>query len=310
MPQAAPVTFAWDLDPTHDGATWDVEIDGQAHGWARCAVTVTPTERRCTASVPASAQRFRLFTYAAQGALFSVVITRDGPLPGSRPGAFALRWHRFTESGPEPNPVAWSLLFHDGFSGSEYTSISGRTPDTLGTSWVQENPTLRLGTGGAALGQVGAGRASISDSIGNDQAVELDILTRSSYTGIMARYQTATDSGDYNFQCYFVTWEASGVTLWKLAGGSNNLLHWTSLGTASPSFSSPDTLRLEAVGNQLTVLVNGSIVIGPVSDSTYASGKVGIFSDTGGDNFADNFKAYQDAGGGSSILRTMMQLHH
>ncbi len=50
----------------------------------------------------------------------------------------------------------------------------------------------------------------------------------------------------------------------------------TSLGTANPAWASTDPLRGECSSDQITLLRNGSAIIGPVTDSTFSSGFVGL----------------------------------
>jgi hypothetical protein len=190
--------------------------------------------------------------------------------------------------------MALTLVAHDGFGGSEFTNLSGRTPDTVsaGGVWVNDAGSHRLGTGGAKVGHVGTARSYISDTLNADHACSMDLFTRASYVGVLARY-TIGSTSDYDFVCYLATWQVSGITLWELAGGSNNIGHWSSLGTASPSFSAGDTLYIEAVGSSLAVKVNGVSVI-TVTDSAHAAGNGAIFTDTAGDNYADNYKTYQE----------------
>jgi hypothetical protein len=48
------------------------------------------------------------------------------------------------------------------------------------------------------------------------------------------------------------------------------------LATAAHTYASGETYRLESVGSTLVGKINGSIVLGPITDSTYLSGKPGL----------------------------------
>ena len=110
-----PVTLHWDLDPTHQNATWEVERNGVVSPCG--SVQVTPTERRCTASMPTGAATLRLR---------GTVLEAGKPLVGtwSAPvtvavgaaGTFTVASHRETKPPPPaaitvtPAAVAWSVL--------------------------------------------------------------------------------------------------------------------------------------------------------------------------------------------------------
>jgi hypothetical protein len=196
--------------------------------------------------------------------------------------------------------MAMTLVSHDGFGGAvSFTSLSGRTPDILsgGGTWVVEFGTLRHGSTAAMLAAVntgGAARGYISDVLADKQAISADFHLRGSYRTLLARFTTGSVLA-YDFSGYMVSWEVGGLTLWELAGGSNNAAHWSSLGTASPSFSAGDVVYLECDGSQITVKVNGVSQISVV-DSGHASGSVGVFSDLSSDDWLDNVKTYQDLG--------------
>lgn len=102
-----PVVAVWDVATSehHESATWELERDGAIYP---CALTsVSETERRCMASVPAGTATFRLrgVTTGAGPWSTAVVATVAPPQPGEPPGAFAIQWHRFT-TAQEPGEMA------------------------------------------------------------------------------------------------------------------------------------------------------------------------------------------------------------
>ena len=96
-----PVTFGWDLHASHDGATFELSIDGGSP--IPCGtLQVLPTERRCTAPVPPGLHSFRLRGLqqpADLGWSLPVVGT-----VGATPGLFTITWHQVTSATP-PHPT-------------------------------------------------------------------------------------------------------------------------------------------------------------------------------------------------------------
>lgn len=116
-----PVTAIWDLDPSHDapGLTWELERDGVIHPCG--SVTVTATERRCSATVPALAGTYRLRGVTASGepGPWSV----EGSGTQTAPGAFVITWHSaITLTEPEPGPTMELSDNFDADSSADWTS--------------------------------------------------------------------------------------------------------------------------------------------------------------------------------------------
>lgn len=85
--QLVPVTFAWDLDAGHAGATWEVESDGATTVIPCGAVMVLATDRRCTADILPGPHTFRLRGRNAGGigdwsSTVSDTVPTDPGLPG------------------------------------------------------------------------------------------------------------------------------------------------------------------------------------------------------------------------------------
>jgi hypothetical protein len=193
--------------------------------------------------------------------------------------------------------MAFVLVAHDGFSGTEFTSLHGRSPDTVdnGGDWVTDVGNNRLATGGTKVGNANVARSYIADTLAADQAVELDIHIRAGQMGVCVRVTTG-HAGNYNFAGYLATWDATSLKLYECAGGgSDNTSGWSELGSATPSFSAGDVLRLQVVGTGFVVSVNGAQQIS-TSDSAHASGQAFLNSGDGGDGYGDNYKTYEDTG--------------
>jgi hypothetical protein len=88
-------------------------------------------------------------------------------------------------------------------------------------------------------------------------------------TGIGPAYRMATAAQTM----YFAQTNTHETRLYKVVGGS-----FTQLGTDAAACSSGQTLRITCNGTAISVSVNGSTVIGPVTDSGIASGRAGIWS--------------------------------
>lgn len=129
-----PVTAIWDLDPSHDapGLTWELERDGVIHPCG--PVTVTATDRRCAATVPALAGTYRLRGVTASGEAGPW----SGPGSGTQtaPGQFVITWHSdITLTPPEPTEMAVA-----------YVSSASQTAD-LTSAGGNVDATLDAGTG-------------------------------------------------------------------------------------------------------------------------------------------------------------------
>lgn len=113
------VTALWDLDSTHSdpAITWELERDGTIHPCG--SVTVTATERRCSATVDAPTGVYRLRGVSPLGA---GPWSAEGTV-GSQtaPGQFTITWHSPITAEPEA-PVA---ALHDGEA-----NLTGRLPSS------------------------------------------------------------------------------------------------------------------------------------------------------------------------------------
>lgn len=93
----------------------------------------------------------------------------------------------------------------------------------------------------------------------------------SSFASALCR---VTNASNYYEARWVVTESGSAVNevrLIRRSGGTN-----TVLATESYSYSVPSTLRIEANGTSIRVLMNGSEIIAPETDSTHDSGGAGL----------------------------------
>lgn len=223
---AIPVTAMWDLDPSHDapGLTWELERDGVIHPCG--SVTVTASDRRCAAMVPALAGIYRLRGVTATGAPGEWSVEGSGTQ--TAPGQFVITWHSpITLTEPEV-PVAAA---HDGeanFSGRHASAgtwtFSGKTTagsDRLGVLRFMVATATAISSvtwNGAAMTQIGTvvrGSSTIY--------VYRILAPPTSASDVVITFSGATPSGPYLVTSYngvdqttpvsgFVTNTGSGTT--------------------------------------------------------------------------------------------------
>lgn len=126
QPPTVPVTFAWDLDPTHADATWEVEANGTIYPCL--SVTVTPQDRRCTATLPRTTTTFRVRGTNATGiGAWSALITDVW----TGPGPFVVRAHFEGSSS-----VAYTFLDSIGKQSTDGANVTTASADTTGANLI------------------------------------------------------------------------------------------------------------------------------------------------------------------------------
>jgi hypothetical protein len=133
--QTRGVTAIWDVEATHDAASgWELEASGQA---VPCTnARIVGTERRCDATVPASASAFRLRMLGAVASFWSDAVTP--------PGGFSITFmgesSGTTPPPPPPPPVTDNLVGYwrlDEGGGTTTLDAAGPHPGTLnGPAWT------------------------------------------------------------------------------------------------------------------------------------------------------------------------------
>lgn len=287
---ARPVTFVWDVDPGDSGVTAEVERNGSAIP-CPAFTAPSPTERRCTATVPTGAGSFRLRMGNIESAWgpWSPVLTATIP-PGVGPGAFTLRFHRFSQA-PAVMPN-----FVDTFNRSDSATL-GSLSGGVG-SWVES-----VGAG-SGLGIV-SNQAGFSSASGESEGI-VAVNTQADSTDHYAEIVIAnvTGGGGANAALrvrgtttalatgYLAFVEAGAVRLWNSATEA-------SLGSYSFTPSFPLTLRLEANGTTIRVLVDGVQRIS-VTNSAHTTGRYvgfGVYGPNASTVLVDSFNGGDPAGG-------------
>ncbi len=124
-----PITFAWDLDPSHEAPTggsikWDIEVDGVIKPCG--SVTVTSTDRRCTASIASGVHTFRLHgvkttdTGAVISGAWSPSLTQT---TGTAPGVYVISSVVESTAPPPTFPVTWKGSAFSYAVGTAFTAV-------------------------------------------------------------------------------------------------------------------------------------------------------------------------------------------
>jgi hypothetical protein len=176
----------------------------------------------------------------------------------------------------------------DTFTGADYTPLH-----TYNAGWVYYRQDAELtiynnalkcnSSNGTEVGWEGDGDFS------NDQYAQIKAvyLVTQGYVGLMVRGSgdgTASGGTSYYAQMssddgFYLYYHIHGVI------GETELAS-----TTATKLAVGDVVRLEAVGNQITLYLNGSVILGPVTDNHIASGHAGVdpWGNTG--TLSDNFE--------------------
>lgn len=183
----------------------------------------------------------------------------------------------------------------DNFDRADSADMGANWSDDVGDSQIISNaagiPTGG-GTGHSSARWIGS---PVPDT--NDYYVEAPINTRAVATtggGVMARKNPATGATNDDGYCGIV-YNSDQFYITRMDNNAE-----TSLGSwaGSPVNNTVYILRLVVQGNQISLYVNSVLRIGPVTDSTYATGGVGLhfFGQDGPRaeswNFSDLFTPY------------------
>jgi RHS repeat-associated protein len=167
----------------------------------------------------------------------------------------------------------------------------------LGANWTERSGDLEINTN--TLRNAGTATDNIATFCGTyaNVLVSAQVQIASSGGTVNVGARLGGYAGGIPAQGYTAEIESNGtVNLWRVD-------NWTRLGTATiPGFSTGTwyTLALRADGSALSVEVNGSPVIGPVTDSAFASGHAGLWSyspNAAGSHRFDNFSVTVLGGG-------------
>ena len=180
-----------------------------------------------------------------------------------------------------------AVVFSDTFTGPNGTTLQAHN-----ATWVKNTADapadLILQSGGIVLSSGTTASAYINTTAGllTDQLVEADIFPASGTGGIhgvVAR--SAPSAREY----YIARWNAGYLQLYRFNAGS--VLQLGGGVTASVTVGQTHRIGLRCVGNQISLEWDGVTKIGPITDSTYASGYPGVrvLTDASRSMSIDNF---------------------
>lgn len=146
-----------------------------------------------------------------------------------------------------------------------WTAFSGRS------SFRVISNQCGMGWGDGACGSYWS-----ADTFGDDTFAEATVKklpSGSTNVGVCVRHTSS--------QAYIARWTTTYLRLVKWTGGVA-----TTLGSDASAPSVNDVIRIEASGSSISVYQNGSLVIGPITDTELTSGPPGVFGTDGGDGAA------------------------
>lgn len=171
--------------------------------------------------------------------------------------------------------------------GALKTDDFNRADGGLGANWsntgfsqmtISSNAVHKVGSGSFAQRYTESG-AFVAPVDQYAKCVISNLPSSDNRPGVICRASGASDF-------YQGTGSALDSKMHKCVGGT-----FTELG-AGPAFSDGDTIELRVIGTSISVLKNGSVVIGPVTDTDIVSGDAGIwmFIDSAADPTIDDFE--------------------
>ncbi len=188
---------------------------------------------------------------------------------------------------------------NDTFTDTSTTALASHTPDSGSSPWVEYSPSTTCAWTVNAFNQIQAAGVSAPclafnpTTLQDVQAAEVNCQRAGAggnYCGLLLR----TTVGSHN--AYEAQWDVNAGDLYIFqytAGVRSNLDGgMCSVTTAGADM---DTLRFEASSTTLRLLVNGVEKLS-CTDSTYATGKSGMYAEAGTAYLMDTFVAYDAAG--------------
>jgi len=194
-----------------------------------------------------------------------------------------------------PGVVALTTLHQDSFNRADTSDIGGSTMSDGVGAWSSALYSGLFKIASNVIQQTGGNGTYCAyyDSAMSDVDVQRASLTISTWTqsGPFVRIKTSDGSG-YTSISFF------DASLYRVDAGTR-----TSLGTGS-SPTGGDIISCDASGSSISHLVNGSTRVGPVTDTTYSTGRCGVFSDgAAGGPTEDDFLA--EVASATSAIKTI-----
>ena len=166
-----------------------------------------------------------------------------------------------------------TLLFQDDFTDTDAVVLSAHVPTIAGVSWTSLENETNATISGNRFDSPGGYATTTYQANGSDTFIEgyaqlemyqADESGGDNYVRLQINYQ---DVNNY----YFVEWATftsfREVKLFKRSAGTNTQLG-TTYSTGALTNLTPYPLRITRSGNDLSVMFNGEVVIGPITDSS------------------------------------------
>ena len=167
----------------------------------------------------------------------------------------------------------------------------------LGSNWTTSNGSaLQISSNQVTTTNSNQGSFWNAVTFSSDQFSEIVVNPATlTFSFVAATVRHVTGGNSYSCLENF-----NSVQMFKMVAGNTN----TSLGSFSTTPANGDLIRLEISGTSLSCYRNGVLVIGPVTDSSYATGQPGVTSSYDGTHVAA-----LDSWSGGSLLNTVPQLN-
>lgn len=190
--------------------------------------------------------------------------------------------------------MALTLLHADTFNRADSTLSGATFSDGLG-AWTVVSGAWEV------VSNQGRSTTPTGDRIAYDSAMSVVTDQRSEFTvisddiGAVCRW----DAGGGGIGTFYLAYVGigGGLALYYYNGSFN------AIGSGSGSVTAGDVVALDAVGTAITVRKNGTSTI-TATDSTYASGKCGMYGGGTGNRLFDDYNVYTEpAAGGHPTSR-------
>jgi hypothetical protein len=197
-------------------------------------------------------------------------------------------------------PVSSWAVVSDDFNGA----TNGQNLSAYNANWSVFNPTnhnqfqIQLNTiarGNGSSGNRYSGRTWADDQYSQGTIAEVSVDRQ----GVMVRAATTDVRTYYGCGIFPNQTGHSRYLIWKVVAGT-----FTSLAVhGSTTMAINDIVRCEISGFALTLILNGSTLLGPTTDggSSIASGQAGIIGNSAGGNAAFTDWEGDDLAGGPSV---------
>ena len=194
-----------------------------------------------------------------------------------------------------------AVVFSDTF-----TAANGTTLQAHDATWVKNTADapvdVLVKSGGIVLSSGEAASTYINTTAGSltDQLVEVDIVFATATNGIHGVVARASSVAR---EYYIARWNAGYLQLYKF--DATTVVQLGSSVAQSVTVGSTHRIGLRCVGNQISLEWDGVTKIGPITDSTYASGYAGLRLISTGAVLLDNFSVDNLAAATDSTAPTL-----